>query len=85
MGRGLSVKTKDSDGCRRGLWALKVAHRVSPGRGGQSGGCVKSHSPYYKSPPEARMASSQSDFIDFLGLFTQPQIGEKHLGHKWRL
>ena len=35
-------------------------------------GCAKSHFLYYKSPPEARMASIQSDFFDFLGLFTQP-------------
>ena len=36
-------------------------------------GCVKSHFLCYKAPLEARMASSQSDFFDFLGLFTQPQ------------
>ena len=28
-----------------------------------------------KSCPEACMASTQSDFLDFLGLFTQPQQG----------
>jgi hypothetical protein len=36
--------------------------------------CVKSHFFYYQSPPEARMASGQNDFLDFLRIFTQPQI-----------
>ena len=35
-------------------------------------GCVKSHFSYYKSRPEACMASIKSDFLDFLGLFSQP-------------
>ena len=36
-------------------------------------GCVKSHFLCYKSPPRARMASLQNNFLDFLGLFAQPQ------------
>ena len=36
-------------------------------------GCVKSHFLCWESPPRARMASLQNNFLDFWGLFTQPQ------------
>ena len=36
------------------------------------GGCVTSHCSYWESCPETCMASAQSDFFDFLGLFVQP-------------
>ena len=34
--------------------------------------CNTAISPIDQWPPEACMASTQSDFMDFLGLFTQP-------------
>ena len=58
--------SRNLDVPRGGLWALKVAHRAM-----KVLGLCKSHFPYSQSPPEARMASCQSDFFDFLGLFAQ--------------
>ena len=40
----------------------------------RGGGCVKSHSPYYKSRSEACMGSIQS-VVNFLGLSTRPYKG----------
>ena len=36
-------------------------------------GCVKSYFIYYQSHPEACMASTQSDFFNFVGLIAHPQ------------
>ena len=63
---------------RNSMSARSVPSGSAAYRGGNEppvpkyGGCVKSHCSYWQSPPEACMASAQSDFFDFLGLFAQP-------------